>query len=293
VKEFLHKLLSNTIHNGRLKTLSLAVEAAIHTKQLSLTKLGRSIDLPIQERSGIQKVNRLLGNQKLQEDYVAITQAIAAQVVGDKKHPSIIVDWTKYPNSKDAVIRAATGIAGRAVTLYEERHHEKSTGKRSIQKQFLLHLKKILPKNCQPIVVTDAGFHNPWFKQVIELGWDYIGRIRGKKAYQATQADPFMPCSQLYQYATKKVKALGQMTLTKGNRLETSFYLIKWPSKRRKASFSKGKWRSEKDSRDYARSHREPWLLVSSLSQPHSGKKVVSIYQWRMSIEEAFRDLKS
>lgn len=293
VKGFLHKLLSNTIHNGRLKTLSFAVEAAIHTKELSLTKLGRSINLPIQERSGIQKVNRLLGNTKLKDDYLTITKMISTRVVGNKKHPIIIIDWTKYPNSNDAVIRAAVGVAGRAVTLYEERHNEKSIGKRSIQKQFLLNLHKILPINCQPIIVTDAGFHNPWFKQVLDLGWNYIGRVRGKKSYRSTKTGKFIQCKELYRQATKEVKELGQMTLTEKNRLETNFYLIKFPSKRRKAFFTKGKWKSEKDSRDYARSHREPWLLASSLSKRNSGKKVISIYKWRMRIEEAFRDLKS
>jgi len=240
-----------------------------------------------------KKVNRLLGNQRLRDDYLAITKAVSTQIVGNKKHPILIVDWTKYPNSNDAVIRAAIGIEGRAVTLYEERHNERSTGRRSIQTKFLINLKKILPENCQPIIVTDAGFYNPWFKEVLRLGWDYIGRTRGNKMYRATEADKFMRCSALYKQATKKVKSLGKMTLTEKNRFETNFYLIKLPSKRRKAFFAKGKWKSEKDSRDYARSHREPWLLVSSLCKRNSGKKVVSIYKKRMSIEEAFRDLKS
>lgn len=293
VKGFLHKFLSPVIHKRRLNALSDVVNAAIISKQLTLTALGRAVDLPIQERSSIQKVNRILGNKNLLKDYLAISKTIAGLIIGYKKYPIIIVDWTKYPNSSDAVIRAAVEIEGRAMTLHEERHREKSIGKRGVQTKFLRHLKKILPDGCQPIIVTDAGFHNPWFKQILKMGWDYIGRVRGKKMYRATAHDKFKPSSELYKQATKTGKCLGKMTLTKGNPLETNFYLVKHKAKRRKAHVCRGKWRSDKDSRDYARSHREPWLLVSSLSGRYACKKIISIYKRRMGIEEAFRDLKS
>jgi hypothetical protein len=40
-------------------------------------------------------------------------------------------------------------------------------------KDFLVKLRSILPVDCQPIIVTDAGFKNPWFKEIKRLGWDY------------------------------------------------------------------------------------------------------------------------
>ena len=39
----------------------------------------------------------------------------------------------------------------------------------------------MLPANCCPCILSDAGFKNPWFKAVASLGWDYVGRIRNKK----------------------------------------------------------------------------------------------------------------
>jgi len=41
---------------------------------------------------------------------------------------------------------------------------------KKIHKAFLKKLKFILPINCQPIIITDAGFRNSWFKMVEALG---------------------------------------------------------------------------------------------------------------------------
>jgi hypothetical protein len=63
--------------------------------------------------------------------------------------------------------------------------------------------------------------------------------------------------------------------------------------KGRKALTKQGKVRRDKDSKAYSRAHREPWLLASSLTGRNAAKKVKLIYSRRMTIEEAFRDLKS
>src|SRR3990167_3564777 len=96
VKGFLHKLLSSvTIHQKRLATLSLSVEAVIKSKKLSLTALARSISLPIKERSAIKKVDRLIGNEKLHAERIAIYKACINQILGNKKRPAIIVDCSQ------------------------------------------------------------------------------------------------------------------------------------------------------------------------------------------------------
>jgi hypothetical protein len=292
-KGFLHKLLTPVIHTARVKVLTEVVLAAIYTKELVLTKLGRAIDTGIQERSGIQKVNRLLGNRHLLKEQKIILQVIGDLLIGNKKHPEIIVDWSKYPNSEDAILRAALAAEGRALTLYEERHPIKKMGNRKVQKNFLAALKKILPLNCMPIIVTDAGFHNDWFKEVLKLGWDYIGRIRGMKKCCFQDGQTFHACKKLFKLATNKVKCLGEMILTKKNPMLSYVYLVKGKLQGRKALTKKGKIKRDKDSKAYSQAHREPWLLASSLSSRNAAKKVEHIYSRRMTIEEAFRDLKS
>ncbi|SCZ60364.1 Transposase DDE domain-containing protein, partial [Thiohalomonas denitrificans] len=77
------------------------------------------------------------------------------------------------------VLRASVPAEGRALTLYEEVHERTHLGSRRVQIAFLDSLAEILPSQCRPIVVTDAGFKNPWFRAVEALGWDWVGRIRG------------------------------------------------------------------------------------------------------------------
>jgi hypothetical protein len=293
VKGFLHKILAPVIHKARVKVLSEIVTAAINTKKLTLTALGRGIDSSLQERSGIQKVNRLLGNKSLSADYVSIAKAVSILLIGNKRYPEIIVDWTKYPNSEDAVIRAALAVEGRALTLYEERHPIKKMGNKKVQKSFLKTLKQVIPAGCRAIIVTDAGFHNDWFKEVLKLDWDYVGRIRGMRKYRTPDSKRFISCGNLFKQATKKVKSLGKLVLTRKNPTESYFFIVKGKLKGRKALTKQGKVRRDKDSKAYSRAHREPWLLASSLTGRNAAKKVEHIYSRRMTIEEAFRDLKS
>lgn len=293
VAGFLHKLLSPVIHKSRIKALSEVVLAAITSKELLLTKLGRAINTGIQERSGIQKVNRLLGNRHLSNEKEIISKIVSELIIGNKKHPEIIVDWSKYPNSEDAILRASLAAEGRAITLYEERHSIKRMGNGKIQKDFLKSLNILLPRGCQPIIVTDAGFHNDWFKEILKLKWDYIGRIRGLKKCRFEGGTIFYSCKELFHFAGKKMKYLGKMTLTKKNPMSSNVYLMKSKLKGRKVLTKKGKVNKHKDSKAYSRAQREPWLLASSIYGRNAEKKVQALYARRMSIEEAFRDIKS
>ena len=208
VEGFLHKLFAPVIHKTRVTALSKVVTAAICTKKLKLSALGRAIE-GIQERSGIQKVNRLLGNRHLLAQRILIAKIVSSLLIGHKKHPEIIVDWTKYPNSDDVVLRAALSAEGRALTIYDERHPIKKMGNRAIQKKFLKTLKKILPE-CEAIIVTDAGFHNDWFREVLKQDWGYVGRVRGLRKY-SNNGNNFYSCKSLFK--SDRTRKAGGLTV--------------------------------------------------------------------------------
>lgn len=87
VEKFLHKLLAGVIYKSRIKLLVPVVAAIINLKQFKLTALGRGLNLPIQERSGIRKVDRLLANVFFQKKNIQIYQAVTSLVEylqGDK-----------------------------------------------------------------------------------------------------------------------------------------------------------------------------------------------------------------
>jgi hypothetical protein len=294
VATFIHKFFSPVIHKARIQLLICVINTIIKTKELKLTSLGRAIDLPIQERSGIRKVDRLLANRFFQSDDDCIYKSMIKLVVGSKKRPLIIVDWTKLPNINEYALRAALAAEGRAITLYEEVHPKKNENNNKAHQQFLKNFKTLIPEDCKPILMTDAGFKNPWFKEVLQLGWDFIGRVRGgSKITYSEDGEKFKRCKNLHKLASSIPKYLGDMILTKVNPLRMSFYIVKHKLKGRKKYVQDGKIARDKDSISHSRGFREPWLLVSSIKGAFAAKKVTKKYKLRMTIEEAFRDMKS
>lgn len=290
-KTFLHKVVGSVIHKSRLKLLIPIVCALIKVKTLKLSTLGRALELPIQERSGIRKIDKFLSNHFFQKKNITVYGALVSVVVGAKTRPHIIVDWTKLPNVNAYALRASLAAEGRAITLYEEVHPKKKEGNREVHRLFLVRLKKLLPFDSRPIVITDAGFKNPWFKAILKLGWDFIGRVRGVTTY--SDGDGYHPCEALHKIASTTPQYLGEKKLTKKSSLLMAFYIVKQKMKGRKKRTRSGRICTDKDSKNYSRSYREPWLLVSSIKGYFAAKKVVQLYKRRMTIEEGFRDLKS
>jgi hypothetical protein len=148
-----------------------------------------------------------------------------------------------------------------------------------------------LPKASRPYIVTDAGFKNPWFKAVITLGWDYIGRVRGKVTYDI--GNGFQPIKNLHEKAGMTPKHFGSITLAKESPLKTDVYLYKHKVKGRKKLTSTVNPSQSNTSKKHSSGYREPWVLISSLNSFSSVSKVIKIYKFRMTIEGSFRDVKS
>src|SRR4029077_11714944 len=170
--------------------------------------------------------DRLLGNKKLYDERDHIHQVVMGRLLGTRTQIDIIVDWSSIPNTTHHTLRAAMGADGRALTLYEEVHSEKKLGNKKIQNKFLQTLKKVLPEKCKAVIITDAGFHNDWFKEVIRLDWDFLGRVRGKK-YLKEVNEEWKLCKDLFKKATSTPKYIGKVELCKSNSLELNLCLFK------------------------------------------------------------------
>lgn len=299
VLKIVTQLLSGVIHKTRVKALIPILEAIITSKQLRLTQLGRSLNTGAKERSDIRRVDRLLANTYYQTQSIDVYKAITQRVVANQGRPIILVDWTGLPNSdltteggQHSAIRASLIAEGRSITLYEEVYPKKKENNDTVHQAFLTKLRSILPNGCRPYIVTDAGFKNPWFKAVLALNWDYIGRVRGTVNYNDGSG------WQLVKHLFSKVvsgspKAFGSILLAKGNSLRTNLFTYKHKLKGRKKLTKTGMVDKHKDSLQHSRGYREPWLLVSSLSGFSAAKRVIKIYKSRMTIEGSFRDTKS
>ena len=139
---------------------------------------------------------------------------------------------------------------GRALTLYEKVHTENVLGNKRVQNRFLSKLKQLLPEGCHVTILTDAGFHGPWFKQVVDLGWDYIGRVRGTYEYSLDEGKSWRKCRNLLKKPTHIAKSYGKVQFGKGNPMTAYLYSIKERIKRRKAYTPKGKKRADSHSKE-------------------------------------------
>jgi Transposase DDE domain len=297
-RQVLHKLLQKVcseMHKLRRTALFVNVMAALHGEVLTVTHLGRSITSEAKEKHCIKRADRLLSNPRLQGERVGIYSALTQQLIGSQQRPVIIVDWSDMDECKrHFLLRASVPMEGRSLTLYEEVHTVKSKEKPKVHEQFLQTLHKMLPSACRPILVTDAGFRTPWFKQVESMGWDWVGRIRNRHEVQLPGEDEWISCKSLYAKATSTPKALGRAFLTKSNPIDCQLVLYKGKPKGRVHLNRLGQRVRSSHSRKHQQAQREPWLLGTSLPEGFKlAEKAVKLYALRMQIEEAFRDLKS
>lgn len=296
--QFLRKIFNQhcqNIHATRLNALIQASEGLIQGKKLSLTGLGRGLVNPAKVKNNIKKIDRLLGNRNICEDRLKLYKASSRLLIGTQGRPVVLVDWSSVRRQRDLwIIRASIPLGGRSLSLYEEVYPEKLLDNLKITKRFLLRLKEILPEACKPILVTDAGFRGPWFKVIQELGWDFVGRIRGMTSFRWLDAKKWEPCKTLHPRATYEAEYLGQAQIVESNPYIANLFTMRGRPKNRIHRTIRGTRFMGSSSRKQAKGAVEPWLLSTSLSPTdQTAKTVVEIYKSRMQIECSFRDVKN
>lgn len=288
--------ISQAMHKVRYNALMAAVESAISGKCVTVTALGRRSPRDITEKSSINQMDRLVGNVHLLSEATMIYRTMAHWIIGIEKQPLVVIDWS--PLSHDEafhVLRASVPAEGRGMTIYQETHPQAKNASPDIQLQFLEELSKVIPPGCQPIIVTDAGFKNPWFRAVESLEWEWIGRVRGN--VQVTRKDEAVwdRATLLgYLIKTDEPTHMGKFLLAKSNPLCCTVYALRKTPKGRVDKTKRGRRSQSTQSRESANGAREPWILVTSLKGGETiTPMVIRAYKKRMQIEEAFRDTKN
>lgn len=284
-----------SIHAKRRSGLLAAVQAAVSGSRLTLSDLGRGLCTPVAVKHSIKRIDRLLGNARLHAEAVQVYEMLARRHLAGISTPLLIVDWSDLSADRRwQLLRASVALEGRSVTLYEEVHPLSRASGRGVHKSFLARLGAMLPPDCRPIVITDAGFRSPWFQLVNAIGWHFVGRIRNRDMIRPLGGQDWIGCKCLYARARAHAQALGRYQYVRSNPAICDLVLIKRAAQgRHKRSVLGNKVRS-RHSLKQSRCQREPWLLAVSPSLSHlSAQAVVALYAQRMQIEEAFRDLKS
>lgn len=298
VQAFLQKIFqkSRAKLDKRLHRLVLEVaETLSRHKKLSIFGLGRSLNRSAKVKHNIKTIDRLFGNPRLAAQGVAFYQDCASHLIGNNKRPTIIVDWSGLTRcGAFHFIRASVPVGGRALPLLDMAFPLKEYQTQKAHKRFIVKLKSILPDDCSPIVLTDAGFRCPWFDLIKRIGWDFVGRVRNKTQYQELTDGKWHPIKTLYARATTCATYLFETKLAKANPITCQFYLMKAKKKYRVKRNLIGKKVQCGVSKKHAKGGNEPWLIVTSLNPnefvPHD---IMNLYAKRMQIEEGFRDLKN
>jgi hypothetical protein len=283
------------IHAVRLSALMDNIAGLVHGQTLTVTGLGRALPRAMSMKQGIKQSDRLIGNPHLHREIPGIYQAVARLLLGRMKRPLILVDWSDYSHDRRwQLLRASVPVGGRALTLYEEVHPLSDYGKACIHNRFLRTLRRMLPEGSSPIIISDAGFIGPWFREVERLGWDYLGRIRQNVLYREAGETDWIKCKALYGQATATPRYKGNVELVRSDPFTSHLYVYKQPKRGRHKITQRGERARSRHSKKNAQREDSPWLLVSSLGQEEmSAKQVIQLYRTRMQIEEAFRDIKN
>jgi hypothetical protein len=207
-----------------------------------------------------------------------------------QRRPVILVDWSDLKADQSLhVLRAAVPLGGRALTLYEQIHAQRWLGSAAAERGFLARLRGVLPADARPIIITDAGFRQRWFRDLREIGWDYVGRVRGKMTVRIADA-PWQPLRALYPDASRTPQSFAA-ALSRSRPWPCRLVLLYRPPRGRGARTHFGQPCRSRRSHKAAARARDPWLLATSLDLP--ARRIGTLYALRMQIEQSFRDLKS
>jgi len=239
-------------------------------------------------------MDRLVGNEHLYKEALEIQLATTSMILGNKTRPIILVDWSSATIAERyQLLRAAVPVGWRSLTIYEEVHPLKKYNNPKIHKNFLKNLSFVLPKDCRPVIVTDAGFCIPWFKQVAELGWDFVGRVINNN-YYSPDMEKWDTIPELLRYKSSIIKRVGQVFLSKCHQFKCYLQVHKEPKKGRVRKNIYGEKAGRCVSKRCAKSARNAWVLAHSLGDSELiANRVSKIYSSRMQIEESFRDIKN
>jgi hypothetical protein len=284
------------MHAGRWRALHDIAGAAVRGAWLSLTALALGTTRATALRHRVKCVDRLLANVHLRAERQAIYAALARRWLSGLPQLLIVVDWSSLTaDERWHWLRASVVVDGRSLTLYEEVHPRRHLANGQVHRRFLERLALILPPgSAPPIVLTDAGFRNPWFRLLAQRGWCWVGRIRNRDFVRFAPEGAWLPAKQLYRRASAHARDLGRYESARSNPLACRLVLVKQPRKGRKCRYPSGRQKRNTPMRKIAARNREPWLLTYSSQLDHlSAETIVKLYGQRMRIEQQFRDTKN
>ncbi|HAT1868662.1 IS4 family transposase [Legionella pneumophila] len=303
---FCHNFISKSLswmHTKTRKSLTSHVRSLLGGQaHLSLSSLGRNLPGQAIVKNKINMCWRFLSNKKVHNLQGAIYKSICTPILSQLNELLIAVDWTGCCSPDIHMLRASLVHDGRSIPIYNEIHSQKDLATEVIHNQFLINLKTIVPEGKRVVIITDAGFKTPWFNEVNQLGWYFVGRVSGTINYRLDTDKKWNPIKELHSLIGRGetrhfgIGRLGQDSKTRIQGLFTAYWGEKKGRKNPKPKYPDVEKR-------YSKMYAEPWILISNLHKNSSldvtqNEETVALlirelYSKRMQIEQNFRDDKS
>ena len=238
--------------------------------------LGRRFAGSTTLRHAIKRSDRLLGNRHLQREAHSICGALCRVVLARIAEPLILVDWSDLKADQSLhLLRASLPVGGRSLTLYEEVHAQNKLANRAVQERLLRRLAQLLPAHVRPIIIADAGFKVPSFREVERLRWRWVGRVRGGRDYLRLNRR-WVSCQTIFKQARQTPTALGEGEWVRSNPLRVVFVLVRLASKGRRSHNAFGNRSRSKARRLWAFAFRPPLAQARPAARGGSGSTILS-----------------
>lgn len=299
-QNFIEKTLP-TIHKKRRKSLNTQVVSLLGGASLTLTSLGRHLQGTAKVKHKINMTWRFLSNHGVYNDSLTIYKNITSAFLPKRASISIGVDWSGCCGNKTYLLRASFLYQGRSIPIYNEVHPVEELDNNEVHITFLDNLYQLIPAGTQVSIVTDAGFKTPWFHKVAQLGWYFIGRVRGTIHCKLDAQKEWVAVKMLHKKIKRgKTAYLGTGLLGKTSKTKQAAHFIGHFSIAKKRKKPKRYIKSHLQERKLASGNKEPWILVTNWDKKEKfaeearfAIKIASLYKKRMQIEQNFRDDKN
>lgn len=284
------------IHASRRAPLAAAVNALLSGSALSLSRLARTMMGAGTMKAALKRMDRLIGNARIHSEAHGVAAAMLKTLSRWAQPLVIAIDWSAVaPGGEFAELRAVVSSLGmgRGLTIYQQVYPQSMQGTSKAEFALLECLQGWIEPGCEVVIVTDAGFRQPWFRRIEELGWQWIGRVRGQLEIACAQGR-WSQAGIWMAKATGKASRTIQCALTRKHAWPCDVVLYRNRVVARTHYGRPGHRGTRRANAEARASAREPWLLAhSSGLRRYRPEQIVAMYARRMQIEENFRDTKS
>ena len=266
------------LRKSQAKTLSVLVAAALVTQRVSLANLGRSVPGTTTAKHKIKRVDRFVGNQRVEvSDAVrGVWRYVLRRIrKGYKRKPLVVsFDWTDVRGLQ--TLMACVVIKGRSVPLLwascSRNVWEGHKSRNSFEEALLLLLRALIPAEWKTpiILLADRGFGRTELGRFCQrYGLHYVIRIQPKVWIKSGSVK-----TRLDRYPVDRGQCfkLHDVLYRAGRDPLPQHVVLRWKQ-------------------GLPKQRDECWYLMTDL--PQDARTLSSLYGKRMEIEEFFRDLKN